>query len=201
MSKKSLHIYQFKITLKEIKPKIWRRIQVPENYSFWDLHVAIQDSMGWYDCHLHQFEAIDHKTGFEVTISMPDEFGISDRKTLLETKAKIADYFLSTKDKVLYEYDFGDGRSHEVILEKIIPALADIKYPVCIAGERACPPEDCGGPWGYAELLEILADPKHPEYKERKEWIDRNFDPGDFVPESVVFNDPKTVLDLSTPFS
>ena len=107
MIAKSLNIYQFKITLKEIKPKIWRRIQVTENYTFWDLHVAIQDAMGWQDCHLHQFEIINPKTGERELIGIPEEEGFNDTDTVSEKKAKIAKYFLSIKDKANYEYDFG----------------------------------------------------------------------------------------------
>ena len=146
MSKK---IYQFKISLKGIRPSIWRRIQIPENYDFYELHVAIQDAMGWYDYHLHQ-----------------------------------------------YEYDFGDSWEHKVVLEKIIPAEEGEKYPKCIAGKRACPPEDCGGIWGYEELLNIMSNPKHPKYKERKEWLGGKLEPEKFDPKAVVFEDPKERLKL-----
>lgn len=186
---KTSNIYQFKITLKDTKPKIWRRIQVSEKYNFWDLHVAIQDAMGWLDCHLHQFEIINPKTGGKELIGIPDDEGFED--VISEKTVKIAKYFLSPKDKASYEYDFGDGWEHEIILEKILPAIAETQYPQCIAGERACPPEDCGGVWGYENLLEIIANPNHEEYKERIEWLEDNFDPVDFDPKLVVFEDPK----------
>lgn len=181
MATKSSNIYQFKITLQEIKPKIWRRIQVPGNYNFWDLHVAIQNAMGWYDCHLHQFEIKAHRA-FGVIIG-------TEECDELENKAKIAKYFLLPKDKASYEYDFGDGWEHEVVLEKILPAVMGTKYPQCIAGERACPPEDCGGPYGYGRLLAIMKNRKHAEYKETKEWLDGRFDPEDFDPKLVLFED------------
>lgn len=183
------NIYQFKITLKGSKPKIWRRIQVPEKYSFWDLHVAIQDAMGWEDYHLHQFEMINPKTGEKVLIGILDEEGFAD--TIPEKTAKIAKYFLSSKDKASYEYDFGDGWEHEVILEKILPAIAGTQYPQCIEGKLACPPEDCGGVWGYEHLLEIMANPQHEEYAERMEWLGDNFNPVNFDPKLVKFDDPK----------
>jgi hypothetical protein len=189
MSKKTNSIYQFKITLKDIKPKIWRRIQVPEKYSFWDLHVAIQDAMGWDDYHLHQFEIINPKTMKKDIIGIPDEEWPED--TISGAEVKIAKYFLTPKDKAIYEYDFGDGWEHEVILEKILPEESNIKYPKCIAGERACPPEDCGGTWGYSDLLEIIANPEHEEYNERMEWIGDEFNPEKFAPEEVEFDDPK----------
>jgi hypothetical protein len=192
MSKqKPKNVYEFKITLKDIKPKIWRKIQVPEDYNFWDLHVAIQYAMGWEDYHLHQFEIMNPKTGDKVQIGMPDDDNMCGDELVIETKARIAKYFLSPKDIALYEYDFGDGWEHEIVLEKILPAEPGTDYPKCIAGERACPPEDCGGPWGYEELLEIIKDPKHPEYTERIEWLGEDFDAEEFSPEEVEFDDPK----------
>jgi hypothetical protein len=183
MTNKSLKIYQFKIILKGIKPAIWRRIHVLGNYNFWDLHVAIQDAMGWYDCHLHQFEMKTHEAfGIIIGTEECDE---------LEQKAKIAKYFLYPKDKANYEYDFGDGWEHEIVLEKILPAVIGNKYPQCIAGKRACPPEDCGGVWGYEDLLKVIANPRHPEYEERMEWLGGDFNPEEFDPKLVVFEDPK----------
>lgn len=192
MSKQSpKNIYQFKITLQDIKPKIWRCIQVPENYNFCDLHAAIQDSMGWNDCHLHQFRIKKPETGDEVTIGIPDEDGFGVQGIIPGKKAKIAKYFITPEDKAIYEYDFGDGWRHEIVLEKISSAEDGAMYPRCVAGARACPPEDCGGPWGYAELLEIMKDKEHEEYEEKMEWLGDGFDPEDFSPEGVDFHDPK----------
>lgn len=189
MANKSHNIYQFKITLEGIKPTIWRRIQVPETYTFWDLHVAIQDAMGWLDCHLHQFDIINLKTDRKDSIGIPDEYG--GIETLPGWKTSISSYFSLSNKKADYEYDFGDCWRHKVNLEKILPLESNIKYPRCIAGERACPPEDCGGIWGYENLLEIIKDPNHEEYEERLEWLGDNFDPEDFNPADVHFDDPK----------
>lgn len=192
MSAKSSKIYQFTIALKYIKPKIWRCIQVPADYSFWDLHIAIQDAMGWENSHLHQFELIHPGTGYEDSIGIPED---SDDPTIFSGKARIKEYFLfPTKDRALYRYDFSDNWEHEIILEKILPAEPGAKYPKCIAGARACPPEDCGGAWGYEALLEIIRDPKHPEYEERMEWLGEDFDPEEFVAEDVDFDDPEKRL-------
>lgn len=188
------NIYEFKITLKEIKPKIWRKIQVPQTYNFWDLHVAIQDAMGWEDYHLHQFNMGDPKTGEKVSIGIPDEDGIVDYHIIPGAEAEISKYFLSPKDKALYEYDFGDGWEHEVVLEKILPAESGAKYPRCIGGARACPPEDCGGPWGYQALLEIMNNPDDPDYAEKMEWLGDDFDPEEFTPEEVYFDNSKERL-------
>ena len=180
-------VYQFKITLKDYKPNIWRRIQVPENYNFWELHNAIQDAMGWQNGHLHQFDIIDPKTGIVAKIgSKGDEYyGLGH--IIRGKRANIADYFLSPKDKALYEYDFGDGWQHDVVLQRILPEKAGTQYPRCVAGKMACPPEDCGGTWGYERLQEILKNPQHEEYAERLEWFGGSFDPLKFDPKSVEF--------------
>ena len=188
-------IYQFKITLRDIRPPIWRRIQVPGNYTFWDLHVAIQDAMGWYDAHLHCFEIINPRTGAKEEIGIPSEDDMAFGTIVLPGwKKKISEYFTGKNSKALYVYDFGDDWEHEVKLEKILPAEEGRKYPVCTAGKRACPPEDCGGPWGYEDMLEVLADPKHERYAEIFEWVGGEFDPEEFDPDEVYFDDPKERL-------
>lgn len=190
MKEKYDRVYQFKIALKHIRPPIWRRIQVPENYSFWDLHVAIQDAMGWLDYHLHEFEMVNPSTGIKVAIGIPDEEFARDREVLSDHKQKIADYFSLENPSASYVYDFGDNWEHTVKLEKILPRDKDIDYPVCIAGKRACPPEDCGGVWGYKDFLEIISDPDHEEHKEMIEWAGGEFDPEHFDVKEVSFDDP-----------
>jgi hypothetical protein len=190
MPTKFNQVYQFKISLAGIKPVIWRRIQVPENYAFWDLHVAIQDAMGWLDCHLHQFVMHDKKLDERVLIGMPDnewDGGISVKSG---GETAIADYFSLQNKKAIYEYDFGDGWEHEVLLEKILP-FEVIAYPVCLAGERACPPEDCGGIGGYENLIKIMKNPRNKEYKNMIEWLGGKFDPEYFHSEEVCFDNPK----------
>lgn len=200
-SSKYESIYQFKIILKHIMPKIWRRIQVPENYTFWDLHVAIQDAMGWYDCHLHEFDIKNPNPLFQlskqkVRIGIPDE-DFSD-PMMNETKPgwekRIADYFTLENKKANYTYDFGDNWEHEVTLEKILPREENKNYPLCIDGERACPPEDCGSIPGYYELLEILNNPKNRRHQELTEWLGRKYDPGYFDPEEISFDNPEERL-------
>jgi hypothetical protein len=191
MKKKFTQVYQFKITLKGVKPPIWRRIQVPGTYTFWDLHVAIQDAMGWDDYHLHEFRMRHPLTGEKVCIGIPDEeaefFG---QEIIPEEKLKIVEWF-SMKNRVAeYIYDFGDGWEHKIQLEKILPRDKSIKYPICIAGKRACPPEDCGGIWGYEEFLEAIRNPEHEEHEEMLEWCGGEFDPEHFDPTEVIFSDP-----------
>ena len=191
MKKKFERVYQFKITVWDIRPPIWRRIQVPETYTFWDLHVAIQDAMGWVDYHLHEFGIISPKTGEKVEIGIPDEDDLGYGKVVLaDWKQKIADYFTEEKSSADYMYDFGDGWVHTIELEKILPREKDIKYPICIKGKRACPPEDCGGIGGYYNLLKIISDPDHEEYESMIDWVGGEYDPEHFDLNEVSFDDP-----------
>ena len=166
---------QFKITLLDIKPAIWRRIQVPD-CTLADLHEYIQAAFGWWNYHLHQFE-IDgvsygppEPDGMDFGLEMEDESEVV-LSTLLP-KAK-------RKARWVYEYDFGDGWRHEVLFEGHPPLEEGQKYPMCVEGERACPPEDCGGPWGYVDYLAALADPEHEQHEELLEWRGP-FDPEGF---------------------
>ncbi len=188
MKKKFNQVYQFKITLQGIKPPIWRRIQVPETYTFWDLHVAIQDAMGWSDSHLHEFRILNPSTGLEVNIGLPDDE--LDNKILVDWNQKIADYFTMENPSADYIYDFGDNWEHKIQLEKILPREQNVNYPVCIKGKRACPPEDCGGISGYYDLLETISDPENEEYEEMMEWVGGKFDPEHFDVKEVSFDDP-----------
>ncbi|MEA3458997.1 MAG: plasmid pRiA4b ORF-3 family protein [Candidatus Thermoplasmatota archaeon] len=188
MKKKFDQVYQFKITLKGIRPPIWRRIQVPEKYTFWGLHVAIQDAFGWSDCHLHEFELQDKSTSLRVDIGIPDED--FDRSILAGWNQKIVDYFSMENCSAHYVYDFGDYWVHKIQLEKIIPKEKDGIYPRCIKGKRACPPEDCGGIGGYERLLDIMNNENHEEYDEMIEWLGGRFDPEHFDVDEVGFNDP-----------
>ncbi len=184
--KKFKNVYQFKITLKDTKPPIWRRIQVPETYRFLDLHVAIQDAMGWTDSHLYQFDILNPLQNVMVEIGLPE-----GNNYLKSKQEKIADYFSETNNKAEYCYDFGDNWLHKLQLEKILPADPELDYPVCLAGKLACPLEDCGGVWGYYNMLEALEDPKHPDHEDILDWVGEDFDPKDFDPEEVIFDDPK----------
>jgi hypothetical protein len=186
-------VYQFKISLKDTEPPIWRRIQVPENYTFWDLHVAIQDAMGWSDYHLHQFELTDPVTKKIVDIGIPDE-ELDESPMFPGWEYKIADWFPIHKSAD-YVYDFGDGWEHRVELEETLPREASATYPTCIGGKRACPPEDCGGSGGYEEFLEAINDPNHEEHEELLDWVGGEFDSEHFDPTEVGFDDPEERLD------
>ena len=192
MSTSFKEVFQFKITLKDLLPPIWRRIQVPGDYTFWDLHVAIQDAMGWLDYHLHTFELTNPETGQKEEIGIADEvFGWEDHELHPGWQCKISGYFTHENKKALYLYDFGDAWRHEIKLEKILPKDKQVQYPVCLSGKRACPPEDSGGIRGYGELLAILLDGDHEQYEEMLEWVGEDFDPEHFDIEDIQFQDPK----------
>lgn len=183
------NVYQFKITLRDIRPPIWRRIQVPETYSFWDFHVAIQDAMGWTDSHLHGFQMKDPKSHVEVDIGFPNEFSSEQH---LGWKTAIAGYFSLKNPRGIYTYDFGDNWEHMIILEKILQKEPGTEYPRCIKGKRACPPEDIGGVWGYEEYLEKRNNPDTRD--EEDEYYDFDFDPEHFDCAEVAFDDPEKRL-------
>jgi hypothetical protein len=198
MKKKYNQVYQFKITLKGTKPPIWRRILVPETHTFWDLHVAIQDAMGWDDYHLHEFTLLSPKTGRKVKIGIPSDEDVDyDWEVLAEWNQKIAHYFSSENSKADYVYDFGDGWEHSIKLEKILPRETGVAYPRCIGGKRACPPEDCGGIGGYTEFLEAFGDPANELHEDMLDWVGGSFDPDDFDPNDVEFEDPDSRFKLA----
>ncbi|MFW2371902.1 MAG: UPF0149 family protein [Gammaproteobacteria bacterium] len=169
MTTRSLHsIYQLKVTLKGIRPPIWRRLLIASTDNLEHLHVAIQIVMGWSNTHLHEFTVGRNRYG------VPDvdyAAGVHD-----ETDYRLDQLFKKEKDKLNYIYDFGDGWQHEVLLEKILPYEHDAILPVCIKGKRACPPDDVGGVGGYELFLETIADPSDAEYESMLEWIGGDFD-------------------------
>lgn len=168
-------VLKLKVTLLGSKPPIWRRLLVPETMTLAGLSDAIQEVMGWQGYHLHAFEIAGGQFG--------------DPK-MLEAAADQARYRLSrlVKDgirKFAYTYDFGDNWEHSVVVEGREPAVPGMRYPACVAGKRNGPPEDCGGMWGFQELLDILATPDHPEREERLEWVGGAYDPEDFNIQSA----------------
>jgi len=181
MAKTFKHVYEFRVALREIRPPIWRRIRVPETYTFWDLHVAIQDAMGWLDYHLHEFRMKNPSVGLQVRIGIPDEDGWDEDDTLPGWEHKIAAYFTIENSRARYLYDFGDDWMHEVRLEKILPREDGVRYPVCVGGRRACPPEDCGGIYGYQEIV-------NGESEFQEHYLD--YRPEAFEPSAVHFDDP-----------
>ncbi len=174
-SKAAGKVYQLKITLKDIKPPIWRRVLVPD-CSLARLHEVIQAAMGWENYHLYDFEVGGER--------YTDPRGMDDLDMEDASRAKLSRVAPTEKAKLRYTYDFGDNWQHEVLVEKILASEEGKEYPVCIAGKRTCPPEDVGGPWGYMEFAEAINDPDHERHEEFIEWRGE-FDPEAFSVEEV----------------
>ena len=187
----SNQVFQFKIELQEIEPIIWRRILVPSDYNFWDLHVAIQDAMGWLDSHLHHFEIRKKGSRQEARIGIPDLYNTGELPEVFPGwEIPVVNYFNDLGVEAKYNYDYGDDWWHNVKLEGYIYREKGIKYPVCTGGERACPPEDCGGVSGYYDVLETFADPKNPANKDKRKWIAKDWHPEKFNKDKVKFENP-----------
>jgi hypothetical protein len=174
--KESGAVYQLKITLRDVKPPVWRRVQV-EDCKLSKLHDIIQTCMGWQGDHLHSFEIGGEEYG------EPDPEGMMETED--ERKVKLSQVVAGRIKKFTYTYDFGDNWEHLIEVEKTLEAEPGVRYPRCIDGKRACPPEDCGGPWGYADFLKAIQDPMHPEHEEMVEWVGGDFDPEKFDLEAV----------------
>ena len=160
-------VVQFKVTLRGARPPIWRRVQVPATFSLEGFHYVIQAAMGWENCHLHQFLV----GGVYYSALSPGGLAIEWNDEMEDERAvTLGDLVRREGQKFLYEYDFGDGWRHDVLVEKLLDAEEGVRYPVCTGGKRACPPEDCGGVWGYESLLEALADPDDPDHEDMAEW-------------------------------
>ena len=167
-------ILELKVTLRDITPPIWRRFQVRADLTLGRFHQVLQRVMGWTDSHLHEFTC------------RGDRYCITDPELDLpppradERRVRLHELLARPGDQLTYEYDYGDGWEHDVVLERVVPFDANASYPLVLGGERACPPEDSGGVPGYAYLLEVLAHPEHPEHRELRDWAGRGFDPEAF---------------------
>jgi hypothetical protein len=165
-------IFEIKIVLRDVRPPVSRRVQVLGEASLAELHDVVQAAMGWTNSHLHEFEIHGSRYG----LPDPDwDTDVSD-----EADAKLF-RLLNQGDRLQYVYDFGDNWRHTLTVEKILAPEAGVRYPRCVTGRRACPPEDVGGPWGYNDFLEAMADPAHPEHDQRAEWAGEPFDPARFA--------------------
>lgn len=165
--------YQLKVTLLRVAPPVWRRILVPGHMTLDQLHAVIQEAMGWTDSHLHEFSVRGRRYG-QPDAEEPDAELGHERKVTLRQAVPAEGL------RFEYLYDFGDGWRHEVLVESVATQSEPLRHPVCLAGKRRCPPEDCGGPHGYAGFLEAIRDPAHPEHEEMLEWAGGAFDPEAF---------------------
>lgn len=163
-------VYQLKITLKHVKPPVWRRVVVPDDVTLAQLHGVVQTAMGWSDTHLHEWELDGVRFGDPVDLD--DDDLASEEVRLAEIAAE--------GTRLRYTYDFGDDWEHQVLVEKVRPPLVGEPLPACTGGRRGCPPEDVGGPWGYDDFLEAYGDPGNPEHADLREWAGPFFDPEAF---------------------
>ena len=169
-------IYQLRVTLDDVHPEVWRRVLVPGGYTLDRVHRVFQHAMGWSNYHLHSFD-IDG-----VQYGEPDPDNTLGQVDELDTRL---DAVVGVGDLFRYTYDYGDWWEHIVTVEAIWPADPDERYPLCMEGERACQPEDVGGPYGYGRLMAALGDRAHPEHAEMSAWLGRGLRPDVFVPELV----------------
>jgi hypothetical protein len=172
-----IQIYELKVELLDVEPSIWRRLLVTGGITLGQLHEVIQKAMGWSNSHLHQFVVGAHR------YSDP-QFELQESRN--EYRYQLSKLAPRVTNTIAYQYDFGDGWEHQIRVERIV--ADDERYPgkpVCLEGARRCPPEDCGGPWGYQDFLEAIADKEHEEHEEMLEWIGGSFDPEYFDLDEV----------------
>lgn len=173
-AKSTAPIYQLRVVLAGTKPPIWRRLQVPGDANLGWLHAVLQVAMGWTHSHLHHFLTSEARYADP---RHTEDMGYGEVRDRDETKATLVQAAPNEGAQFGYEYDFGDSWIHEITVEKVLPPdPAAATSALCIEGARACPPEDCGGIWGYANLLKILKDRKHPEHNDMKAWVGGSFD-------------------------
>jgi hypothetical protein len=204
-------IFQLRITLNDSRPPIWRRVAVPSDITLGELHEVIQIVMGWMGGHLHHFILRNKKLKpspqemarrFQQDAWDEDFLGRMRGERYFVTKVTpwgdptemegedenavtLAEVCPKVKSKLIYEYDFGDGWEHTIEVQKIVEPEPGVEYPICLAGKKACPPEDCGGVWGYYEMLAAVEDPNHEMHEEYTEWLSDDFDPEAFDLDEV----------------
>ncbi len=177
LPKETNTVYQIKVTLMGIAPLIWRRIQT-QDCTLVDLHDLLQVTMGWEFEHLYRFII----GGVEYAdLDMSD----ADAEDACDTNLSAILPARYRRPRFHYLYDFGDQWMHQLVVEERFPAEQGLKYPICVAGQRACPPEDCGGPWGYPDFVDTISNPDHRRHEETLEWVGGEFDPETFDLESV----------------
>lgn len=165
-------IHRLKITLRHFEPAIWRTVAVPSDFTLGDCHHVIQYAIGWEHAHMHDFR-IGKVTYVDPRMPVNEDDQDEDQVTLAQVVPR-------ARRKMRYTYDFGDNWEHDVQVEAVEPPDPALRYPVILDGAQACPPEDCGGVWGYASLLEVLSDPNDPDYEEMLEWVEEPIDPDVF---------------------
>jgi Plasmid pRiA4b ORF-3-like protein len=187
-------ILVFHVRLAEVAPSVWRRFELRAEGTFWHLHCALQDVMPWKDSHLHEFEFPTGDAPTRIGIAIPEVEDVTDYEILASWDTLLKDWFVTTPSGCIYRYDFGDNWEHHVTLEARRAAIPGERFPRCLAGERKCPPEDVGGPSGYAEFLEAMSNRRSERHREYMHWFGAPFDSERFRPEEVRFSRPATRL-------
>ena len=183
-------IYKLEIELLHVVPRIFREMLIPADCTFWDLHLAIQNAMGWEDCHLHIFRGtVDGRKNQEIGIPHPE-----DPHVIPEWELCLSDVLKRRRQWVYYLYDFGDTWEHKIFLRDKPKEDPEATYPTCTGGARACPPEDSGGPYGYQHKLDVMRDPNDEDYDWVREWMGEDFDAEAFNAHSIQFQDSKIML-------
>lgn len=185
-------VFQFKISLLGITPEIWRRIQISDLCTFWSLHVAIQDAMGWLDYHLHEF-TLKLPNDEEVRMGIPFEDDIEEMNPEASWMSKVAP-FLEHNKSFIYVYDFGDNWRHKIEFEGSYDKIPGTKYPCCLDGKRKAPPEDVGSIPGYETLLKAMKNKRHPEHKSYLTWLGGYYDSEEFDHNKIKFTRPNDRL-------
>lgn len=172
--RRSSQTFRIKVSLRHIKPPVWRRLLVPSDIRLPLLHDVLQAAMGWHDCHLHAFRVGDQEW------APPSDFEAIGEDSSEVSLEQIAP---GKGSRVLYEYDFGDGWQHEIVVEAVVDERCSAAR--CVTGRRNCPPEDCGGPYGYADFVAVITDPSHPRHAEFCAWANPDFDPESFDVDAI----------------
>ena len=167
--KRTVNIYRVHISLREIDPPIWRRLELSSRTTLKQFHRMLQIAMGWENSHLHEYIVDGQRYG------TPDYLYDEPGEVVAETGIRLERVLPELSATMLYLYDFGDYWEHEIRLEAAFVADSFATYPRLVGGARSCPPEDCGGVRGYANLLEILLDPEHEDFEQMRTWVGPRF--------------------------
>ncbi len=183
--------HTLKVTLRGVRPPIWRRIEVSSDLTLAELSNVLEAAMGWMGGHLHGFD-VDGVIYQSSQLESPHF-----RETRNESEHRLGAVLAARKAKMRWDYDFGDGWQHSIVVEAIGPANSQVTYPRCIGGRRACPPEDCGGVWGFEDLLAAIEDPAHPRHDELQDWLPIDYDPSQFDADETTeyMRSPRPLLD------
>jgi hypothetical protein len=181
-------IVQIKVKLLGVtKPPVWRRVQLRADTRLDQLHEILQAALGWENYHLHAFSFGEEEFG-----PRDPELGLDFSDERRVTLGELTDL----GDRFRYTYDYGDNWEHQILVEDLLDPDPETHYPILVAAKGACPPEDCGGTWGYADLKEILADPGHDEHQERLEWLGLE-NASEFDPNAVTLEQLEEELALN----